>query len=131
MNNAGYFPLALAIVGLVAMAAKAHASESWSALAVSSEAFGTAKGAGSQAEAEKQAMAACNFRSRTDACEVRAFTARQCGAVASWSYRDKSYRQFGNLASFGETMAQARARAMDDCRRRHRGCRVAIALCNG
>lgn len=132
MSGLGWAAAGAALASLVAQTSVAVATDGvWSALAVSSEAFGTATRAASRSEAEQQAMAACRARSRRDACEVRAFTATRCGAVAAWEFRDGNYWQFGHLASFGDTLQTARMQALADCRRRYRGCRVSIAFCNG
>ena len=131
MTHSAALPIALAGLAMIALPLAARASESWSALAVSSEAFGMAKGARSRAEAEQRAMTDCQSRSRKDACEVRAFTLRSCGAVAGWEYRDRDYWQFGHLAAFGDSLQKARGQALADCRKRHRSCRISISLCNG
>lgn len=123
----------LALALLVATAAGLEptlAQERWSAVAVSSEAYGWSRDIPKKDEAERQALVACNSISRKEACEARTFTAPSCGAIVGWNYIEKGFRQFGHSAAIGVSLKAARDQALADCRARYRGCRLSTSFCS-
>lgn len=103
----------------------------WSAVALSAEAYGWAKGYASKEDAEGRALEACRQRSKKDVCEARSFKGAGCAAVASWSYVERGSRLFGHMASISAELKDAQSGAMTDCTKAQRGCKLVFSFCGG